>query len=143
MPGDLYINIALTIPAAELRETFVRSSGPGGQGVNTADSRAVLRWNPAASHAVAVLPLETQALLLGNLARTLVQGHVVVTASTQRQQLDNRKTAGAKLAKLVRAAMAPPPPPRRRVPRSAGVRRRERADREHRSARARQRRRQD
>jgi ribosome-associated protein len=80
----------LVIPAAELVERFSRSSGPGGQSVNTADSRA-----------------------LANLASRLVDGRLVVDASEHRSQHRNRVAARERLADLLRSALAPPPPPRR------------------------------
>ena len=44
MPADLPVTSRVTIPGDELTERFSRSSGPGGQGVNTTDSRVELVW---------------------------------------------------------------------------------------------------
>jgi len=100
----------LVIPDAELVERFSRSSGPGGQGVNTADSRVELRWDIVASTALS----ETQrSRLLERLASRLVDGALVIVASEQRAQLQNRTAARARLATLVSQALEPPPPPRR------------------------------
>ena len=100
----------LVIPAAELVERFSRSSGPGGQSVNTADSRVELEYDVAASAALS----ETQrARALANLASRLVDGKLVVDASEHRSQHRNRVAARARLADLLRTALAPPPPPRR------------------------------
>ena len=49
MADDLVVTRSWTIPAAELSQRFSRSSGPGGQGVNTADSRVELSVDLAAS----------------------------------------------------------------------------------------------
>ncbi|HET8959286.1 alternative ribosome rescue aminoacyl-tRNA hydrolase ArfB [Nocardioides sp.] len=100
----------LVIPAAELVERFSRSSGPGGQSVNTADSRVELEYDVAGSAALS----ETQrARALANLASRLVDGRLVVDASEHRSQHRNRVAARERLADLLRTALAPPPPPRR------------------------------
>jgi ribosome-associated protein len=98
------------IPAAELVERFSRSSGPGGQSVNTADSRVELEYDVAGSTALS----QTQrARALANLAHRLVDGTLVVDASEHRSQHRNRVAARERLADLLRSALAPPPPPRR------------------------------
>jgi ribosome-associated protein len=98
------------IPAAELVERFSRSSGPGGQSVNTADSRVELEYDVAAS---TVLSETQRTRALANLASRLVEGKLVVDASEHRSQHRNRVAARERLADLLRAALAPPPPPRR------------------------------
>lgn len=100
----------LVIPDAELEERFSRSSGPGGQSVNTTDSRVELRWDVTASRA---LGDEQRRRLLQRLGFRLVDGVVTVTASEQRSQLQNRAAARARLGRLVAEALAPPPPARR------------------------------
>jgi ribosome-associated protein len=100
----------LVIPAAELVERFSRSSGPGGQSVNTADSRVELEYDVAGSTALS----QTQrARAVANLAHRLVDGKLVVDASEHRSQHRNRVAARERLADLLRSALAPPPPPRR------------------------------
>ncbi len=108
--GDLLVTSALTIPAAELSERFSRSSGPGGQGVNTADTRVELSFDVAGSAAV---PAYLQERLLARLGARLVDGVVTVTASEHRTQLANRRAARERLAALLRDAAAPPAPSRR------------------------------
>ena len=100
----------LVIPAAELSWRFSRSSGPGGQSVNTADSRVELSWDLAAS---AVLPPALRERALERLAGRLVDGVLTVTAAEHRAQLRNREAARARLAVLVARAIAPPARQRR------------------------------
>ncbi len=107
---DLEVTPALTIPAAELRWRFSRSSGPGGQHVNTSDSRVQLSWNITAS---AALTDEQRALLRSRLGHRIVAGSVTVTSSEQRSQLRNRDTARDRLADLVAEGLAQEPAPRR------------------------------
>jgi ribosome-associated protein len=110
VPAGPGIPHGLVIPAAELVERFSRSSGPGGQSVNTTDSRVELEYDVAASTALT----DTQrARALANLGSRLVDGRVVVDASEQRSQHRNRVAARERLADLLRTALAPPPPKRR------------------------------
>jgi ribosome-associated protein len=111
----------LVIPAAELVERFSRSSGPGGQSVNTADSRVELEYDVAAS---TVLSGTQRARALANLSSRLVDGKLVIDASEHRSQHRNRVAARERLADLLRAALAPPPPPRRPTRPSRGARQR-------------------
>jgi ribosome-associated protein len=98
-----------TIPAEELRWRFSRSPGPGGQSVNTADSRVELRYDLAASNA---LPPALKERALRALAGRLTDGAVTVTAAEHRSQLRNREAAAARLAALLTEATAPPQRPR-------------------------------
>ena len=110
MADDLAVTRTLVIPAAELRERFSRSSGPGGQGVNTADSRVELSFDVAGSPSV---PDWLRPRLLDRLSRRLVDGVLTIAASEHRAQLANRAAARERLAAVLRAAAAPPPPARR------------------------------
>ena len=98
------------MPAGELTERFSRSSGPGGQGVNTADSRVELSYDAVRS---ASIPEHLRSRVLARLAPRLVDGVVTIAASEHRNQLANRKAARDRLAQLLREAAAPPPPLRR------------------------------
>jgi ribosome-associated protein len=122
VPDDLQVNRWLLIPASDLRERFSRSSGPGGQSVNTADSRVELSFDVAHS---AALPEWARARALERLAARLAGGVLTVAASEQRSQLANRQAARARLARLLRDAIAPPQRPRipTRPGRSANERR--------------------
>ncbi|MEV6964329.1 alternative ribosome rescue aminoacyl-tRNA hydrolase ArfB [Hamadaea sp. NPDC051192] len=110
MAGTLIVQPGVEIPEAELSWRFSRSSGPGGQGVNTADSRVELSWDLANSEA---LPDALKARALHRLAGRLVDGVLTVAASEHRAQLRNRMAAQTRLAALVREAIAPPPKARR------------------------------
>lgn len=110
MAGDLVVGRTLVIPRAELVLRFSRSSGPGGQGVNTTDSRVELRWDVAASGA---LTDTHRARIEERLGGRLVGGVLAVTASEHREQLRNRASAEARLVAVVAAAIAPPARPRR------------------------------
>ncbi|MFC4858853.1 alternative ribosome rescue aminoacyl-tRNA hydrolase ArfB [Actinophytocola glycyrrhizae] len=105
------------VPEAELRERFSRSSGPGGQGVNTADSRVELSWDVAGSPSV---PEWLRSRLLARLGRRVSGGVLTVAVSTQRAQLANRAEARERMASLLRAAASPPPPRRRATAPSRG-----------------------
>jgi ribosome-associated protein len=109
MPDDLRVNKWLLIPAGELHERFSHSSGPGGQSVNTADSRVELSFDVEQS---AALPEWARARALERLAGRLAGGVLTVAASEQRSQLANRQAARARLAGLLRDAIAPPQRPR-------------------------------
>ena len=110
MPGPLHVSPRLVLPEAELSWRFSRSSGPGGQSVNTTDSRAELSFDVARSLA---LSDHLRVRALAALAGRLVDGVLTVAASEQRSQLQNREAAEQRLAELLREAIAPPPPPRR------------------------------
>ncbi|WP_353813392.1 alternative ribosome rescue aminoacyl-tRNA hydrolase ArfB [Agromyces sp. SYSU T00266] len=119
-PG-LRVDSRLTIPESELSWRFSRSSGPGGQGVNTADSRAELVWDVAGSAALSAIQRER---LLANLGGRVVDGVLTITASEHRAQLRNRDAARARLATLVADALRPPAPTRRATKPSRGAKER-------------------
>jgi len=110
LPPGRGIPDGLVIPDAELVERFSRSSGPGGQSVNTTDSRVELRWDVAVS---AALGEEQRARLLDRLATRLVDDVVSIVASEHRSQWQNRTAARARLRMMLSDALAPPPPTRR------------------------------
>src|SRR4051812_37966366 len=119
-PG-LRVDPGLTIPESELSWRFSRSSGPGGQGVNTADSRAELVWDVAGS---AVLAPYQRERLLERLSSRLVDGTLTIAASEHRAQLRNREAALARLADVVADALLPPAAPRRPTRPSRGAKQR-------------------
>jgi ribosome-associated protein len=118
MDGYLQVNGSVAIPRAELTWRFSRSGGPGGQSVNTADSRVELRFDLAGTESLAP-HLKTRAL--DRLASRLVDGALVVTASEHRSQLQNRRAAEARLVAALAQAIAPPARARRPTRPSRGA----------------------
>ncbi len=110
----------LRIPAAELSEQFSRASGPGGQGVNTTDSRVQLSFDLAGTTA---LDDSQRRRALQALAPRLDGTVLTVTASDDRAQRRNRVAARNRLADLLRDSVAPQVPRRPTRP-TAGSRRR-------------------
>ena len=121
VPSGPGIPRGLVVPASELTERFSRASGPGGQGVNTTDSRVQLSWAPATSTA---LSEAQRARVVAALEPRLVDGVITIDASEHRSQRQNRQAARHRLAEGVRAALAPPPPPRRATKPTKGSQRR-------------------
>jgi len=123
MSGPLLIRGSVSVPEAELLWRFSRSSGPGGQHVNTSDSRVELRFDLAATESLP--PVWKQRALERLAGRLTADGVLTVTASEHRSQWRNRETAAVRLAALLAEASAPPPKPRRatRIPRGINERR--------------------
>jgi ribosome-associated protein len=133
--ADLQVPLAggavLCIPAAELRWRFSRSSGPGGQSVNTTDSRVELLFDLAASGALG--PMQ-RARAQRRLEGRLLDGCVLIAASEHRSQWQNRMAAQRRLVALLQEALAPPPPPRRATRPTRGSVERRLAAKQRRSA---------
>lgn len=124
----------LVVPAAELVERFSHSGGPGGQGVNTADSRVQLSLDVATSTAFSDVQRER---LSERLAGRLASGTLTVEASEHRSQARNRAAARERLGALLADALRPPTAPRRPTRRSrASVQRRLDAKRRRSAAKA-------
>lgn len=104
----LRVTDTVEIAESELRWRFSRASGPGGQGVNTTDSRVELSVDVAV-----VLPEGLRERALRRLAGRLVDGVLTMVASEHRSQLRNREAARNRLAALLAAALTPDPPARR------------------------------
>lgn len=111
----------LVVPGDLLRERFTHASGPGGQGVNTTDSRVQLGLELAA--VPGLTPAQHQRLL-ERLSGRLVDGVLTIDAAEFRSQLRNRRAARDRLAELLRTSLAPPPPPRRATRPTRGSRQR-------------------
>lgn len=111
----------LEVPESELTEQFSRSSGPGGQGVNTTDSRVQLSLDLATTTALTDRQRER---VLERLSGRLVGTVLTVDASEFRSQRRNRSAARERVASLLREALSPPPPPRRPTKRTRGSQRR-------------------
>jgi ribosome-associated protein len=135
---DLEVGPGLTIPESELQWRFSRSSGAGGQHVNTSDSRVQLTWDAAGS---AALTEEQRTRVLERTTRRTAAGAITVTVSERRSQLRNREAALDALRELVRDALAPPGPSRRATRPTRGSERRRLASKQQRSATKQQRRR--
>jgi ribosome-associated protein len=120
----------ITIPPEELSWRFSRSPGPGGQSVNTADTRAELSFDVAASES---LPPELKRRALAALQGRLTDGVLTVAASEYRSQLRNREAAAGRLADLLTDATAPPKPQRRPTKPTRASRERRLADKQRRS----------
>jgi ribosome-associated protein len=130
LADDLVVNGSWTVPASELSERFSRASGPGGQGVNTTDSRVELSVDLLASPS---LPERLRERVLERLAGRLVDGVITVTASEHRAQLGNRRAARDRLAALLREAASPPAPARRPTRPTRGSKERRLAGKKRRS----------
>lgn len=92
------------MPAAELVEQFSHASGPGGQGVNTADSRVQLIIDLASTSA---LDDTQRARVLERLRGRLAGTQLIIVAEEHRSQRRNRKAARQRLVELLRTAVAP------------------------------------
>jgi len=128
--GDLSVTDVLVVPARALQWRFSRSSGPGGQGVNTADSRVELSVH------VPTIPGWPEPLIetvLDRLGDRLIDGTLTVAASEYRQQLRNREAARARIVTLLREAVRPAGPRRRPTKPSRGARERRLDDKRRRS----------
>ncbi len=110
MVEPLRVTRSVVIPARELKWRFSRSSGPGGQGVNTADSRVELSLDLRKTKGLG--PVQ-RARVLERLSARLVDGVLTLTASAQRSQLQNRQEALERMAGILAKALAAPPPRRR------------------------------
>ncbi|MCS0636011.1 aminoacyl-tRNA hydrolase [Streptomyces sp. LP05-1] len=122
MSGPHVIRGSVCLPEAELSWRFSRSSGPGGQHVNTSDSQVELRFDLARTRA---LPPVWRDRALERLAGRLTDGVLTVRASEHRSQWRNREAAAVRLTALLAEATAPPPRPRKatRIPRGINERR--------------------
>ena len=110
MAGPLRVTDSVVVAERELRWRFSRSPGPGGQSVNTADSRVELSLDITTTSA---LGPTLRARALERLDRRLADGVLTVVASEHRSQVRNREAARDRMAETLREAIAPPPRPRR------------------------------
>ncbi|WEV79102.1 alternative ribosome rescue aminoacyl-tRNA hydrolase ArfB [Janibacter cremeus] len=111
----------VVVPGAELSEQFSRAGGPGGQGVNTTDSRVQLSLDVGTTSALTARQSDRA---LARLSGRLVGTVLTIDAAEHRSQRRNRAAARERMADLLREALAPPPPPRRPTKRTRGSQRR-------------------
>ena len=121
MAQDLIVNDRLVIPAVDLQWRFSRASGPGGQGVNTTDSRVELVLD---IEACAVLGPFRRARLRERLASRVVDGDLRVVVADERSQWQNRQKAMVRMAELLRDGLKSPPPSRKATRPTRGSQRR-------------------
>lgn len=105
------------IPDGDLVERFSHASGPGGQAVNTTDSRVQLSFDLATTSALTQLQ---RSRVLRHISNRLDGTVLTIEAAEFRSQYRNRIAARERLAELLRAALAPPPPTRRATRPSRG-----------------------
>lgn len=117
----MQVRRGFVVPEWELRWRFSRASGPGGQGVNTTDSRVELSFDVAGSPSV---PEDLRDRALRRLGGRLVDGVLTITAAEHRSQLRNREAARQRLAGVLGEATAAGPRTRRPTRPTAGSRRR-------------------
>jgi ribosome-associated protein len=116
--GPLGVGYGVSIPGRDLSWRFSRSSGPGGQGVNTTDSRIELSLDLRTCEGFTP---QQRGRVLDRLAPRLVDGVLTVAASEFRSQLRNRRAARDRMAALLAEALAPPPPRRKATKPSRGA----------------------
>jgi ribosome-associated protein len=122
MPAEIHVRGSFSIPESELSWRFSRSSGPGGQHVNTSATAAELSFDVAGSPSV---PDTLRQRALERLSGRLVRGVLTIRAEEYRSQQRNRDAARARLASVMADATAPPPKKRipKKVPRGINERR--------------------
>jgi ribosome-associated protein len=118
----LEVRPGLVIPAADMRWEFSRSGGPGGQHVNTTDTRARL-WFAVARCAVLGPGVKTR-LLAAHPAWCTSEGELVITSDEHRSRSQNVEACRTRLADAIRAALVPPRIRRPTAPTKASAKRR-------------------
>ena len=127
---SIEVTPGIVLPDAELEWRFSRSSGPGGQKVNTSDTRVELSFDVARTGS---LPEVLRARAIARLADRLVDGRLTVAASEHRSQWRNREAAASRLAAALRDAIRPPPAARRPTRPDAAARERRLAEKRRRA----------
>jgi ribosome-associated protein len=121
----LKVNSRIAVPEVELRFTFARSSGPGGQNVNKVATKAILRWSPARS--AGVPPDVLERLLVHCASRMTAAGELVIACDRHRSQKRNATECLARLRDLLLLAARQPRPRKATKPTRASRARRKEA----------------
>jgi len=122
MPRSLAVNGQIQIPGREMRLTFARSSGPGGQNVNKVNSKAVLRWNVAQTPS---LPNDVKQRFLERFSQRIsVGGEILLTSDRHRDQPRNVAECYQRLRQLILSVAVPPRQRRKSHPTRSSVERR-------------------
>jgi ribosome-associated protein len=122
MASPIVVTSQISVAADELKFTFVRSTGPGGQNVNKVNSKAVLHWNVRQSQS---LPEDVKHRFLGRYARRISRvGRLVLTSDRHREQARNVADCGRKLRELVLSVLVAPQPRKQTRPTRGAVLRR-------------------
>jgi ribosome-associated protein len=112
----------IVLDERELEESFVRSSGPGGQNVNKLSTAVQLRFDVRRSPS---LPDDVRARLERLAGSRLTgEGVLIILAQRHRTQERNREDARERLVELIRRAAVAPTPRRPTKPTFASTRRR-------------------
>jgi len=122
MANDIIINDTVILPAAELGFTASRASGPGGQHVNTSDTRIQVRWN--LENTTALTETQKNRLRRALQSRLTAEGDLILASDTHRSQKRNREEVTQRLVALIRENLVPPKPRRRTKPTRASKERR-------------------
>lgn len=109
--GGLAVTRSLTIPSRALQWRFSRAGGPGGQKVDTTDSRVELS---VLLYRVDNLTAGHKQRIRAELSHRIVDGALVVVAAEHRSQLRNRQAVRERAAGLLHEALTAPPPHRRK-----------------------------
>lgn len=117
------------IPESELRFTYVRSSGPGGQNVNKVNSKAVLRWNIQASGSLSDAAKARFLQLFPS--RINADGEVILSSERYRDQIRNREDCIEKLNAMIKSAMTVPKRRKPSKPTRSSLQKRKETKRRH------------
>ena len=119
---DLALGRGVVVPASELELRTSKAGGPGGQHVNTTDSKVELRWSVGTSTALS--DAQRQRVLERLAPRLTSQDVLILTSAEHRSQHRNREAVLARFRAVVGEALEPPRPRRRTRPTRASRQRR-------------------